>query len=366
MKKTMLLSLALAALLLVASGCGGEVTDGPVDDSEETAGAADEPNGEAGEANGEVFQFNLAHFFPAGHPAETDLVQGWAAALDEASGGRIEITSYHSGTLIGAEDIYGGVVSGAADIGLSAFFYTRGRFPILEAFELPGVVYESSYAASKVAWEGIKELDPDEVGDTELMFVLATGPGDLFTREPVRSLDDLRGMSIRAAGLSADTLPLLGASPEAMPQGEAYEALQRGLVDGNLAPVEVLKGWGHAEVTSYVTRTPFLYNALFFVTMNLEKWNSLPADLQQVFLEVNGQFHEEVAAGLWDVQNEEALQWAVEEMGMEVITLDEDEARLWIERVQPIQDDFIERMNQQGFSGEDIVRTVTDLADQYR
>lgn len=313
----------------------------------------------------EVYEFNLAHFFPAGHAAETELVQGWAAALDEASEGRIKITSYPGETLLKADDIYSGVVAGTADIGLSAFFYTRGRFPVLEAFELPGIVYESSYAASMVAWEGIKELDPEELEETELMFVLATGPGDLFTTRPVRNLDDLQGMKIRAAGLSADALSLLGASPEAMPQPDAYEAISRGIVDGNLAPVEVLQGWGHAEVTDYLTLTPFFYNAVFFVTMNEDKWDSLPADLQEIFLEVNYNFLQEVAAGLWDAANERALEWAVEETGQELIILDEAEAALWIEAIAPVQEDFVRRMEEQGLPGEEILETVRRLAESY-
>lgn len=354
MKKLLLVGLLLGALL--SAGCG-------------PAGQGEAPGVETGEqeeaADQTVYEFSLAHFFPAGHPAETELAQGWAAALDEASGGRIKITSYPGETLIKAADIYEGVVSGIADIGISAFFYTRGRFPVLEAFELPGIIYENSYSASKVAWEGIKALDPAEVQDTQLMFVLATGPGDLFTTKAVRSLEDLQGMKIRAAGLSANSLALLGAVPEAMPQPEVYEALSRGLVEGNLAPVEVLQGWRQAEVTDYLTRTPFIYNAVFFVTMNKQKWESLPADLQEVFLAVNESFFEEVAAGLWDVQNEKALNWAVEEMGQEVITLSAEETARWIAIVEPIQEDFVLRMDQLGFPGQEILDTVKGLAEQY-
>ncbi|MDZ4133187.1 MAG: TRAP transporter substrate-binding protein DctP [Dethiobacteria bacterium] len=217
-----------------------------------------------------------------------------------------------------------------------------------------------------MAWEGIKELNPQEVQDTQLMFVLATGPGDLFTTRPVEKLADLKGMKIRAAGLSADTLALLGATPEAMPQPDAYEALARGLVDGNLAPIEVLQGWRHAEVTDYVTRTPFLYNALFFVTMNSDKWNALPEDLQEIFVRVSEQFHEQVAAGLWDAQNERALEWAIEETGQEVITLSEEEMEIWINIVLPIQEDFVEKMNEQGFDGEEILETVRRLSEEYQ
>ncbi len=363
MKKKLVLT-GLALLLILAAGCAAE-ENGEADpeeaDVEETA-----VEEEAVEEEGEVYEFTLAHFFPAGHPAETELVQGWAEELEQASEGRIEITSYPGGTLLDPDDTYEGVVEGIADIGLSAFFYNRGRFPVLEVFELPGIVYEDSSMASKVAWEGIKELDPAEIQDTELMYVLATGPGDLFTKEPVESLEDLQGMKIRVAGLSAETLNLLGAAPEAMPQNEAEEALMRGRVDGNLAPVEVLKGWNHAEHTDYLTRTPFLYNALFYVTMNQEKWESLPSDLQEVFLEVNESFHEEVAAGLWDLQNEEALEWAVEETGQEVIELSEEEKERWIEKVQPVQEDFKFKMDELGHDGGEILDTVKRLAEEYR
>ena len=352
MKKLLLFGLLM--LVFLAFGCS--TADQPT--------APDpEPDEESEVIDEQIYELSLAHFFPAGHPAETELVQGWAAALDAASGGRIKIVSYPGETLIKAPDIYEGVVTGIADIGMSAFFYTRGRFPVLEAFELPGIVFDSSYHASKVAWEGIKELDPEEVQDTKLMFVLATGPGDLFTTRPVSSLEDLQGMKIRAAGLSADSLALLGAVPEAMPQPEAYEALARGLVEGNLAPVEVLQGWRHAEVTDYVTKTPFLYNAVFFVTMNKEQWESLPADLKEIFVTVNESFFEEVAAGLWDAQNEKALQWAIDETGQEVITLSEEETERWLELTAPIQEDFVMRMDQLGFAGDDILETVKRLAE---
>ncbi len=362
--KQLLLFLALAFVLVLGTGCGAGDVEETADGTDD--GTTQEADDEMAEDESQSYEFTLAHFFPAGHPAETDLVQGWAQELSEASGDRIEITSYPGQTLLEADDTYSGVVAGMADIGMSAFFYTRGRFPVLEAFELPGIVYNDSYMASKVAWEGIKKLQPDEVQDTELMFVLATGPGDLFTTAPVQSLEDLQGLKIRAAGLSADTLSLLGATPEAMPQPDAYEAIQRGLVDGNLAPVEVLQGWRHAEVTDYLTRTPFLYNAIFFVTMNQEKWDSLPPEMQEVFREVNERFFEEVAAGLWDAQNEAALSWAVEETGQEIFELAADEKERWIERVQPIQADFVTKMNELGFDGEEILETVKNLAEEYQ
>lgn len=311
----------------------------------------------------DTYSFDLAHFFPGTHPAETVFIQGWIQAVDEATDGRVKITSYPGETLRNADAIYSGVVDGVVDIGLSCFAYTRGRFPVLEAFELPGVVYANSKSASMVAWEGIQLLDPKEVQDTKLMMVIATGPGDLFTKTPVEKLEDLEGMSIRATGLSAATLELLGANPIAMSQADAYDALSRGAVGGNFAPVEVLQGWKHGEVTEYLTLTPFLYNTLFFVTFNIDKWESMPEELRDSITEATEKFHEEVGIGLWDMQNEPAMEYAIDEMGMQVITLDEEEANRWMERVLPLQDEY--RKSVEDLTQEDVMALVQELAEKY-
>lgn len=239
-----LLGLLMLAMLVFLAGCGSSAEDNDA---------------------GQVVELKLAHFFPSTHPAEEDLIQPWADAIEEATNGQVKITSYPGETLLKADQIYDGVVSGVADMGMSCFSYTRGRFPVMEAFELPGVIYNNSKVASTVAWEGIKQINPEEIQDTKMMMALTTGPGDLFTKAPVRRLEDLQGLEIRATGLSALTLQKLGANPVAMPQSDAYEALSKGVVKGNLSPVEVLKGWKHAEVTKYLTRTPFLYNTLFLL-----------------------------------------------------------------------------------------------------
>jgi len=314
---------------------------------------------------GEVIELRLAHFFPSTHPAETELIQPWISAIEEATNGQVKISSYPNQTLLQANAVYDGVVDGIADLGMSCFAYNRGRFPVLEVFELPGITYNNSKAASRVAWEGIQEINPEEIQDTKLMMVLTTGPGDLYTKDPVRSLEDIQGMEIRATGLSAKTLKALGAVPAAMPQSEAYEALSKGIVRGNLGPVEVLQGWKQAEVTDYITETPFLYNTLFFITMNLDKWNSLDPNIQETIEEVNAQYFEEAAMGLWDKQNEAALEWAVNEEGMELISLSGDESEKWITLVKPIQDEFTARMDKAGFEGQEILDTVMSLADKY-
>jgi TRAP-type C4-dicarboxylate transport system substrate-binding protein len=313
----------------------------------------------------QVVELKLAHFWPAVHPVETQLIQPWAKEINQATNGKVKITSYPGEMLMKANDIYDGVVKGVADIGVSCFSYTRGRFPVLEVFELPGITYESSKVSSKVAWESIQSLNPTEIQDTKLLMVFTTGPGDLYTKTAVNKLEDIKGMEIRATGLSAKTLTALGAIPVGMPQSEAYDSLLKGVVKGNLGPDEVLQGWKQAEVTSYLTKTPFLYNTLFFMTINKAKWDSLGPDLQQAIDQINQKYFEEVAIGLWDQQNEAALKWAVEQKGMQVIELSPEESTRWIHLVEPIQQEYVDKMNGMGLKGQEILDGVKDLAAKY-
>lgn len=347
--RMVIIGLFLVLMLAVVSGC------------------AQKDSAPAAMANKEKVQveLKLAHFWPAAHPAETELVQPWAQEIEKATNGQVKVTSYPGETLLKAADIYGGVKDGIADIGISCFSYTRGVFPVTEVFELPGITYNNSKVASKVAWEGIKQLNPKEVQDTHLLMVITTGPGDLFTKQPVRKLEDLKGMEIRATGLSAATLKSLGATPVAMPQSEAYESLSKGVVKGNLGPIEVLQGWKQAEVTKYITKTPFLYNTLFFVTMNNDKWNSLSPEVQKTIEKVTADYFEQIAIGLWDKQNQAAMNGAIKENGMQIITLPQAETERWIKLVNPVQQEFVSNMNKQGFKGQEILDQVKALADKY-
>ncbi|MCL6446862.1 MAG: TRAP transporter substrate-binding protein [Armatimonadetes bacterium] len=343
-----LLAVLLVTVLAIA-GCGGPKPA---------------PQQEAPKPEAKPIELKLAHFWPSTHQIETVFVPGLAKAIEQATNGRVKVVSYSGEILLKAAEIYDGVVKGVADIGISCYSYTAGRFPVMEAFELPGTTYNNSKVSDRVAWEGAKKLNPKELQDTKHLMIISTGPGHLFTKTPVQKLADLKGMEIRATGVTAKTLPLLGATAVAMPQSEAYEALSRGVVKGNIAPLETLKGFKFGEVVKYVTDTPFLYNTLFFVTMNKDKFNSLPPDLQKAIEDACAKYYEEKGVGFWDSINDAGVQFA-KEKNVQFLTLSDQEKALWIERLKPIRDDYLKRMKEKGLSGEEVLQTIQELADKY-
>ena len=289
-----------------------------------------------GDGHAKTYTFSI--FFPPTHE-QAIAAADFAKEVEKRSEGRLKITPFAGGTLTKAPQVYDGVVTGISDLGNSCFAYTRGRFPVTAALDLP-MGYPNGKVATQVADQFTKSVNPEELKDVKVLYVHAHGPGLLHTKKPVRKLEDLKGMKIRATGLSAQVVEALGGVPVAMPQGDTYEALQKGVVDGTFAPIETLKGWKQGEVIKYTTECYDIgYTTAMFVVMNLKQWNSLPEADQKIVEEVANQWvniHGEV----WDKADEEGKAFTLG-LGNEMIPLSAEESARWRQAVEPVINDYI-------------------------
>lgn len=292
------------------------------------------------EAKAASTNLTFSIFFPA-TAKQAELAMDWAKEIEAKTNGQVKIDAFPGGTLTKAPQCYDGVVTGISDLGFSLFAYTRGRFPVMEAIDLP-MGYPTGKVASKAAREFAKTFNPKELQDVKVLMIHAHGPGILHTKKPVRTLEDLKGMKIRATGFSSKVVEALGGVPVAMSQGEAYEALQKGVVEGTFAPMETLKTWNQAEVVKYTTECYSIgYTTAFFIVMNKDKWNSLPDDVKKVFEEVSAKY-EEAYGELWDEIDDEARKYILSR-GNEIIPLSAEEGARWRKAIEPVINDYITR-----------------------
>lgn len=236
-----------------------------------------------GPARAAEVNLNLAHFMPAASWQHQELFLGWKKAVEAQSGGRIAVTVYPAQTLGKAVEGYDNARTGVADIAWTVQGYTAGRFPLSQVVELPGLFKTAevgSCAFQKLYDSGA--LD-SEYADTHVLFVHTHGPGHLHTRsKPVTTLADLRGLRIRRpTAVIGRLLAELGAEPVGMPAPRIYEAIQRGTIDGFMLPWEAVKGFRLYEVADHHTEFGF-YSLAFVMTMNKDRYESLPADLRAV------------------------------------------------------------------------------------
>ncbi len=365
-RKTLIGLLALVALLAMALavGCGDTTTTTVA--GETTTTAAAETTTTVAEMDDTVYELSLAHLWPATHAFEVDVVQPMAQEISDATNGKVVITSFPGGTLLKGPEIYQGVVDGVADMGTSVYAYNAGRFPVVEAFLLPGISWTTAKSSGAALTEGLETLAPAEIDDAKLLMSFATGPGELLMKVPIRKLEDLNGVELGAtAGPRGDGLKLLGATPVVLPMPEVYEAQSRGVIKGVVGPYEAMTGFKLADVTDYITDTPFLYVNYFFVTMNKDSWDELPAPYQEAIATVSKKYYDEVVLGLFDRLNQEALDAALAAKDIEMITLDEAEQTRWKDKMAPIFTDYQKVLDDKGLDGAAIIQTVRDLSDKY-
>jgi TRAP-type transport system periplasmic protein len=302
-------------------------------------------------------KLNYSVFFPAPH-VHSVLAVEWAKEIDKRTKGMVKIDVLPGGTLTPADKTYDGVEKGIADLGMSVFAYTRGKFPLTEVIDLP-IGIRSGLAATKLINEYYKKFRPKELNGVKVMFLHAHGPGLLHSKNPVNKLEDVKGMKIRCTGLATKIVEKLGGTPVAMPMGETYDALSRGVVDGSLAPQESLSAWKWGEVVKFTLESySASYSSGMFLVMNKDKWNAIPPDMQKIIEQVNEEWIEK-SGKAWD-DNDKAGRDFTLARGNKIISLSKDESEKWAKAVRPLVDEYVNNMKSKGLPGEEAVRFCTD------
>lgn len=260
-------------------------------------------------------------------------MEHWKEQVEQKSAGHLSINTFPGGTLLGAKDMLAGVIAGQADIGCLCMSYQPGAFPMTTVTELP-VGFKSSTVASSVLWDLYEKYQPEEFAKVKVLTMFTSAPTSIMSQVPVRTLDDLAGLELRASGIASQILSQLGATPVSMPMSQTPEALQKGLVKGLLSSMEVLKDLNFAEYCRYETLTNFQVYP-FAVVMNLDKWNSLSVKQQQLLTDMSRQ------QALWtgrymDAHVAESLQWATNTYQIEQIQFSDADQQLAQQKVQPL------------------------------
>jgi TRAP-type C4-dicarboxylate transport system substrate-binding protein len=126
-------------------------------------------------------------------------MEPWAAAIEEQSGGRIDVELYPAMQLGGAPPaLYDQIRDGVIDCGWALPAYTPGRFPEAEAFELPFMTSMSAEASSMAAWDYTQAHLMERFGDIHVMAVHVHGPGVIHTTAaPVETIEAFDGLQLR-------------------------------------------------------------------------------------------------------------------------------------------------------------------------
>lgn len=289
-------------------------------------------------------------------------MERWKTEVEKRTNGKVAIKTFPGGTLLKAKGMMDGVIAGTADIGCLCMAYQPGRFMVTNATALP-VGFPNATVASLTLWDLYNKYKPDGFAKVKVLTMFTCAPANIYAKVPVKNLDDLKGLQLRASGGVAQVLKALGATAVGMPQSATPEALQKGVVKGAASSLETLKDFKYAEMCKYVT---MLNGPVypFAVVMNMDKWNSLPKDVQKVFDEMAVQ--QCVWTGVYmDNHVNDSIAWSKKNHNIEITVLPDAEMAKWNKLLEPITGKWINGAKEKGLPAEAIVTDIKAFGAMY-
>ncbi len=314
----------------------------------------------AGAAAAQEVTLRLHQFLPTPAVVPAKILVPWGEAVEAASGGRIEIQHFDAMSLGGGPpQLIDQARDGVVDLVMTLPGYTPGRFPSVEVFELPFMMTDPA-ATAAAFWTIMEEdLQDSEFADFKMLGAWVHGPGVIHSEEPVTSLEDMAGQTLRGpTRVINDLLGELGATPVGMPVPAVPEALSKGVINGTVIPWEVTAPLRLSELvgnhTEFTESDEALYTATIVLAMNKDRWNSLPADLQEIIMAESGAKLSRMAAQVMYDFDAPARDTAVS-AGNNIITLSAEEIARWKAASEPVVGRWIADMEGRGIDGQALI-----------
>ena len=182
----------------------------------------------------EKIRWKVQSTFNTGWPALGDPIARLADTLNKATDGRIQLKVYEPGKILPPLEISPSISKGDLPAAYNYMAYDQGRIPAAVLFAaVPFGMEPWEYAAWWFEGEGSK-LANDIYNKQNIKVLLCStiGPETAgWYRNPIKSLDDLKGLKIRFSGLGGMVLNEIGASATLMAGGEIFAALEKGTLD---------------------------------------------------------------------------------------------------------------------------------------
>lgn len=279
-------------------------------------------------------------------PASREVRTVWIPMLEklkEESNGEITYTMYAGGALGKGPEHYDIVAKGLSDMGYFTATWTPGRFPLTDVLS-SAVWIDGKDLATDIGNAVYERILKDEFTDVKVIELNPCIQSFIWTRKPVRKLEDLKGLKLRSlGGMQTKYIKALGAEPIFMPLGDVYMAIQMGTIDGLVTCPPLVCAFKLYEVIRYGVELT-LGCASEGVVANLKWWNKVP-DAHKKLIEELCSNPFRTSGGLTRKVYKEELIPEITKAGVELIKFSEadlkecylrfqDVTRMWVKELE--------------------------------
>ena len=274
--------------------------------------------------------------------------------IETATNGRIKFEKHWMGSLIPAREEVEGVSKGVADMAQVMQPFQK-RLSLMSVGLLPGFHADTETQGKNMVKLSALKAVKDQVNKHNLIIFAIHGgdPIHIMTKEPIRTIADLKGKKIRLVGEAGIALKALGAVPVGIVSAEMYTAFERGTIDGVCSSFGGFATFNLHEIGKYVTKMD-LYTNMFYVIMNKDSWTALPEDIRKTMIrEAKNlpKFYLDHILG----EHRKALNKTYPKYGIQVIELSAaDKAKVRNASI-PVWNSWVKKMEKEGLPGKEVL-----------
>jgi len=301
-------------------------------------------------APAQTFELKLSHFVPPNHTFHKWAI-AWTEELTKQSGGRLKFQIYPNGQLVGPPNRQlDAARNGITDIAFVLHTVTPGRYPMTELAQL-AFTWPKAGSSSAITSKRLAELAPTylaaEHTGLHILWLAVANPIVVYSKNPLRKLDDFKGVKIRFAGVqNRQLVDAFGAVPLFIAPPDSQDALAKGIIEGATFPHEGALSLDLASVVKHVTE-PGMSTAPFALVMNPAKYNSLPPDLKALIDKTSGPAAAERFGKEWEAAEKFARDEAVKQ-GVQIHTLSDADVAELKRRLAPRVEEAIAALEKDG------------------
>lgn len=321
-------------------------------------------------ASAQTVILKVAHFLPPVAPAQQKVIQPWCDAIEKESAGRLKCQIYPAMQLGGTPpQLVDQVKNGVADIVWTAPGYSAGRFPAIEAMELPFMIVNGE-SGNRAAWDYYQQHAVKEFAAFKVLAIHTDGGVAVHTgNKEVKGLADIKGLKLRAPNrMVSKTIEALGGTPVSMPPAQVTEAIAKGVVDGAMGAWEVVTPTKLDEVTRFHTEPaagqPMFSATVLALLMNKQKFETLPAELKAIVDRHSGAPLVEAFGKTWD-EVAAMTRRKVTQQGAKTDVLVPAEYDAMRRAAQVVQDEWIKDVAGKGLDGKQLAAAARELSARH-
>jgi TRAP-type C4-dicarboxylate transport system substrate-binding protein len=279
----------------------------------------------------------IAHWVPPTHPMHKAM-EDWGSSIQKATNGTVTFSVFPSQQLGKAFDHYDMVRDGIADVAFINPGYQPGRFPIVDAINLPFMMSKGG-AGSQAADAWYRKYAEKEMKEVKYCFNFVHDFGSFHSRtRKVVVPADVKGLKVRPAqGTIATLVTQLGGTNVQASAPEIRDVLEKGVADAGTFPWGSTFLFGLDKVTKYHMKAPLYVTVLTWV-VNKKMYEAMSATQRKAIDDHCTTEWTLRAAGPWaDFERAGVAKLEADKTpGREVYTLTEEQLGLWRKAAEPV------------------------------